>query len=108
MPFNYNSGHDPNTSNPPTRAYIVLGAVLPFYALSLLMVGSRILVKRKLGKLGVDDLLIAISTVREYGRGWFGEGLLTVETDPCDGSYDLHNHRYVLTLSIRSSLHSSN
>lgn len=65
MYLDYDTDQVPNYTNPPTRAYVVLGAVLPFYALTLVMVGSRILIKNKLGKLGPDDVLIAISMVRK-------------------------------------------
>lgn len=58
---NYQSNDSPN---PSTRAHLVIGIALPFYVLTFLMVSARILVKSKLGKLGVDDFLIGISMVR--------------------------------------------
>lgn len=64
MLLNYRSEDGPNFTDPPTRAHVVLAIALPIYALTLFIVGARILVKTKLGKLGVDDLLIGISMVR--------------------------------------------
>ncbi|KAL0631479.1 hypothetical protein Q9L58_009657 [Maublancomyces gigas] len=52
---------------PPTRAHIVLGGILPLHSLMLLMVGARILVKSKLGKLGIDDFLIVCAMIIAMG-----------------------------------------
>lgn len=60
----FQTDDDSNFTDPPTRAKVFMATILPLYALTLVIVGARFLVKTKLNKLGVDDLLIGISMVR--------------------------------------------
>lgn len=49
--------------NPVTRAPLLLGISFSLYFVALIFVSLRILVKSKLGKLGMEDVLIVISAV---------------------------------------------
>lgn len=62
MLINYTTA-DPLHTSPPSRAPLVLGVNYALLFVVMLFVGARLVVKGKLGKLGIEDVLIVISTV---------------------------------------------
>lgn len=63
MYFNFTTDLTANEGPPPTRGNLVLTVISPLLAIAILVVTSRIFVKAKLGKLGLEDVLIVLSTV---------------------------------------------
>lgn len=63
MFLNFNTdGSDPS-GPPPSRAAMILGIDYVLLFIALVFLSARIFVKAKLGKLGLDDVLIIIASV---------------------------------------------
>lgn len=63
MFLNFDSGTLTDSAPPPTRAPLVLGVGFSLQIIVVFFVSARIIVKAKLGKLGVEDVLIIIASV---------------------------------------------
>lgn len=64
MLINYTTEEDASPDAPDSLAPLVLAVCYSLSTVAVTMVGCRILVKAKLRKLGAEDVLIVISTVR--------------------------------------------
>lgn len=63
MLIHYTTEQDAVKGSPPSMAPLVLGVNYSLLAIASVMVGCRILVKAKLGKLAIEDGLIVLTTV---------------------------------------------
>lgn len=64
MFLNFDTGTPAPTHSPATRAPLTVAVGIALYLVSMIFVSAQLIVKAKLGKLGVEDILISISAVR--------------------------------------------
>lgn len=74
MFLNFDSGSAAAAAAPPSRAPVVLGVSISLYIVTIVFVSAQIVVKGKLGKLGIEDILISIAAVGNLFVCWSGEG----------------------------------
>lgn len=98
MFLNFNSGSVPDATDPPSRAPVVLGVSISLYIVAIVFVSAQILVKGKLGKLGIEDMLISVASVRYlsvYLSGQSNTNSVTCCLGHAVWTLGLHGYRYV-------------
>lgn len=83
--------------NPPSRAPVVLAVTTSLYLVSLIFVCAQIFVKTRVGKIGAEDYLIVIASVRSPFRGNEGESETYADwcLDVATGIVGLHCNWYI-------------
>lgn len=69
MFLNFDSG-SAAAAAPSSRAPVVLGVSISLYIVAIVFVSAQIVVKGKIGKLGIEDMLISIAAVGNLFVCW--------------------------------------